>query len=82
MKRLYDERVRRDALRKAALVVGSYQVGDMVSYCREPRAGEHGLQWSVGSRLIVFEKDKKRYWRNTAMHMVGNFQFCTSMCFH
>ena len=30
------ERVRRAALRKAALVVGSYQVGDTVSYCSEP----------------------------------------------
>ena len=39
-------------------MVGSYQVGDIVSYCREARAGEHGLQWSVGSRLIVFEKDR------------------------
>ena len=29
----------------------------MVSHCREPRAGEHGLQWSVGSGLIGFEKD-------------------------
>ena len=36
------ERVRRDALRRAAPVVGSYQVGDIVSYCREARAGEHG----------------------------------------
>ena len=62
------ERVRRDALRKAALVVGSYQVGDMVSYRREPRAGEHGLQWSVGSRLIVFEKDKNG---------IGETQPCT-----
>ena len=52
------ERVRRAALRKAAPVVGSYQVGDTVSYCTEPRAGEHGLQWSVGSRLIGFEEDK------------------------
>ena len=42
------ERVRRAALRKAAPVVGSYQVGDIVSHCREARAGEHGLQWSVG----------------------------------
>ena len=50
------ERVRHAALRKAALVVGSYQVGDIV-YCREAHAGEHGLQWSVGSRLIGFEKD-------------------------
>ena len=52
------ERVRRAALRKAAPVVGSFQVGDIVSYCRDPRAGEHGLQWSVGSRLIGSEKDK------------------------
>ena len=52
------ERVRRAALRKAAVVVGSYQVGDIVSYCSEARAGEHGLQWCVGSRLIGFEKDK------------------------
>ena len=52
------ERVRRAALRKAAPVVGSYQVGGIVSYCREARAGEHGLQWSVGSRLIGFEKDR------------------------
>ena len=52
------ERVRRADLRKAALVVGSYQVGDVVSYCREARSGEHGLQWSVGSRLIGFEKDR------------------------
>ena len=54
------ERVRRAALRKAAPVVGSYQVGDIVSYCGEARAGEHGLQWSVVYRLIVFEKDKKQ----------------------
>ena len=54
------ERVRRAALRKAAPVVGSYQVGDIVSYCREARAGEHGLQKSVGSRLIGFDKDKNR----------------------
>ena len=37
-------------------MVGSYQVGDIVSYCREARAGERGLQWSAGSRLIGFEK--------------------------
>ena len=52
------ERVRRAALRKTAPVVGSNQVGDIVSYCREPRAAEHGLQWIVGSRLICFEKDQ------------------------
>ena len=39
-------------------MIGSNQVGDIVSYCREARAGEHGLQWSVGSRLIGFEKDR------------------------
>ena len=52
------ERVRRGALRKAAPVVGSDQVGDIVSYCREPRAGVQGPQWSAGSRLIGFEKDQ------------------------
>ena len=51
------ERVRRAAVRKAASVVGSYQVGDIVSFCREALAGEHGLQWSVGSRLTGLEKD-------------------------
>ena len=49
------ERVRRAALRRAAPVVGYYQVGDIVSYCREARAGEHG-----GSRLMGFEKDRNR----------------------
>ena len=48
------ERVRRAALQKAAPVVG----GDIVSYSREARAGEHGMQWSVGSRLTGFEKDR------------------------
>ena len=48
------DRVRRAALQKATPVVG----GDIVSYCREARAGEHGLQWSVGSRLTGFEKDR------------------------
>ena len=47
------KRVRHAALRQAASVVG-----DIVSYSREARASEHGLQWSVGSRLIGFEKDK------------------------
>ena len=52
------ERVKRAALRKAAPVVGSYLVRDIVSYCTELRAGEHGLQKSVGSGLNGFEKDK------------------------
>ena len=50
------ERVRRAV--RAAPVVGSYQVGDIVSHCREARAGEHGLQWSVSFRMIGFEKDR------------------------
>ena len=58
------ERVRRAAVRKAAPVVGSYQVRDIVSYCREARAGEHGMQWSVGSRMIGFEKDNNSLARN------------------
>ena len=52
------QRVRHVALREAAPVIGPYQVGDVVSYCREARTGEHGFQWSVGCRLIGFEKDK------------------------
>ena len=42
-------------------MVGSDQVGDTVSYCREPRAGEHGLQWSVGSRLIGSKEGQKQF---------------------
>ena len=63
------ERVRRAAMRKAALVVGSYQVGDTVSYCREARAGEHGLQWSVGLRLIGFEKDRNSSEKRNRAHV-------------
>ena len=51
-------RVRRATVRKAPLVIGSYQVGDIVSYCTKARAGERGLHWSVGSRLIGSEKNK------------------------
>ena len=32
-------------------MVGSYQVGNIVLYCTKAPGGEHGLQWSVGSRL-------------------------------
>ena len=53
------ERVGRATLRKAAPAIGSYQVGDRVSYCREARASGHGLQWSVASRWIRFRVDKK-----------------------
>ena len=52
------ERVRRAALRKAAAVVRSYEVGDVVTSCKEVRAGELRLQGSVGSRLVGFEKDR------------------------
>ena len=45
------------------------------SYSREPRAGEHGLQWSVGSRLTGFEKDKKQSRWNTTTHLLGNFRY-------
>ena len=38
-----DERDRRTAKRKAPLVIGSQQVGDIILYCREPRAGKHEL---------------------------------------
>ena len=41
-------RVSKAFLRKAAPVPGNYQVGDLVSFCREPRKGEAG-------RLIGFE---------------------------
>ena len=52
------ERVRPAGLRRAAPVVGSYQVGVIVWYCTEARAGEHGLRWNFSSRLIGFEKDR------------------------
>ena len=76
-------------MRRAAPVVGSCQVGDNVSYCREPRTGEHGLQWSVGSRLIGFEKDRNslgetqprtsRIIRDSmSMHVSGIVGFFTS----
>ena len=52
------QKVARANLRKAAPVPGPYRVGDGVSYCREPRKGETGLQWSVGSRIVGFEYAK------------------------
>ena len=39
-------------------VTGPYQVGDVVSENKQGRTSERGLQWSVGCRLICFEKDK------------------------
>ena len=76
------ERVRRAALRKAAPVVGSYQVGDIVSSCREARAGEHGKQWSVGSRLIVFEKDRNSLGDTQPTHVLGNLRSRARLCCH
>jgi hypothetical protein len=46
------QRMQRALLRNAAPVPGPYAVGDVVSYCRGPRAGESGLQWSIGSQTI------------------------------
>ena len=65
VKRSYDgtalnERVRREALRNAALVVGYYQVGDIVSCCREARAGEHGL--FVKDRNSLRETQPRTCW--------------------
>ena len=51
------QRVQRALLRNAAPLPGPYAVGDIVSYCRRPRAGETGIQWSVGSRIVGFEHD-------------------------
>ena len=47
-------------MRNATAVPGPYKVGDIVSYSRAARAGESGLQWSVGSRIIGFEVDDKQ----------------------
>ena len=50
-------RIQRGILKNAGPVKGPYKVGDIVSYCRRPRAGETGIQWSVGSRIVGFEVD-------------------------
>ena len=49
------DRVQRGYLRNAVPVPGPYKVGDIVSYCRRARAGESGIQWSIGSRIVGFE---------------------------
>ena len=52
------ERARRTASRKAAFAIGSQQDGDIVLYCREPRASKHELRRNGRSRLTSFEKNK------------------------
>ena len=47
-------------MRNAAPIPGPYAVGDIVSYCRRPRANETGIQWSVGSRIVGFETDPEK----------------------
>ena len=51
------KRVQRVMLRNASAVTGPYKVGDIISYCRRPRLGETGTQWSVGSRIVGSETD-------------------------
>ena len=47
--------MQRALLRNAGPVPGPYRLGDIVSYCRDARSGETGVQWSIGSRIIGFE---------------------------
>ena len=47
--------MQRATLRNAGPVPGPYRLGDIISYCREARVGESGIQWSIGSRIIGFE---------------------------
>jgi len=51
-------RVKQALLRKAAPTSGPYAVGDLISFYRDPRKGEAGLQWSVASRIVGFEDEK------------------------
>ena len=44
-------------LRNAKPIPGPYKVGDIVSYRRDARQGETGVQWSVASRIVGFEHD-------------------------
>ena len=53
------QKMQRALLRKAAPITGQYEVGDIVSYCRNTRKGEKGLQWSTGSKIIGFERSKQ-----------------------
>jgi hypothetical protein len=57
------KRVQRGILRNATPINGPYKVGDIISYCRRARAGELGIQWSVGSRIVGFETDPNESWK-------------------
>ena len=48
----------RALLRKAAPLPGHFDLGDIVSYRRRSRVGEHGTQWSPASRVIGKEGTK------------------------
>ena len=50
------EKMARAVLRKAAPLQS--RVGGVVSYCRQPRTGERGLQWPIGSCIVGFEYAK------------------------
>ena len=52
----------------------------IVSYCREARAGEHGLQWNVGSRLTSFEKDRNSPGETQPRTCWGNLRFRACLC--
>lgn len=49
-------RIARATLRKAAPVLGKYEVGDIVSFCRRPRNGVRGIFWIIGCRIVGFER--------------------------
>lgn len=51
-------KVARAILRRSAPIPGNYQVGDLISYRRRPRAGEQGTQWSSACRVIGKEGNK------------------------
>ena len=62
------QKVQKALLRNAAPLAGKYSVGDIVSYCRKPRIGEVGTQWSVASRIVGFEHGRGQIWRARAFH--------------
>ena len=82
MKRSYDGIVANAALRKAALVVGSYQVGDILSYCREARAGDMVCNGASVRDLIGFEKDRNSLGEaqpRTCLVICDSVPFCVAV---